>query len=104
MLALGCARFGAQVPPCRLMGNHQHLVVYVPKGGLSQAMQHLNGVPWKACPPYPLTTRAAWPAAWRACASKAITHRYLPTFAGSPSNCCNCTRPMKPYSAKPSMP
>jgi REP element-mobilizing transposase RayT len=44
VLALGCARYGVQVLAYCLMGNHYHLVVCTPEGGLSRFMRHLNGV------------------------------------------------------------
>jgi REP element-mobilizing transposase RayT len=44
VLALGLARFDAQVLAYCLMGNHYHLVVYTRQANLSRLMRHLNGV------------------------------------------------------------
>ena len=44
VLALGLARFDAQVLAYCLMGNHYHLVVYTRQANLSLLMRHANGV------------------------------------------------------------
>ena len=37
-------RFGIEVHVFCLMGNHYHLLIKTPKGNLSRAMRHINGV------------------------------------------------------------
>ena len=37
-------RFGIEVHAYCLMGNHYHLLIKTPKGNLSRAMRHINGV------------------------------------------------------------
>ncbi len=44
VLALGLARFDAQMLAYCLMGNHYHLVVYTRQANLSLLMRHANGV------------------------------------------------------------
>jgi len=39
-----CQRFGIEIHAYCLMGNHYHLLVKTPKGNLSRAMRHINGV------------------------------------------------------------
>ena len=39
-----CQRFGTEIHAYWLMGNHYHLLVKTPKGNLSRAMRHINGV------------------------------------------------------------
>ncbi len=37
-------RFGLQIQAYCLMGNHYHLLVRTPRGNLSRAMRHVNGL------------------------------------------------------------
>ena len=43
-LVEACERFGLVVHAYCLMSNHYHLLVQTPKGNLSRAMRHINGV------------------------------------------------------------
>ena len=44
VMALGMARFDAQVLAYCLMGNHYHLVLHTRRANLSALMRHVNGV------------------------------------------------------------
>ena len=37
-------RFGVEIQAYCLMGNHYHLLIKTPRGNLSRAMRHINGV------------------------------------------------------------
>ncbi len=39
-----CQRFGIEIHAYCLMDNHYHLLIKAPKGNLSRAMRHINGV------------------------------------------------------------
>ncbi len=43
-LTEACERFGLVIHAYCLMSNHYHLLVQTPKGNLSRAMRHINGV------------------------------------------------------------
>ena len=43
-LAKVCSRFNWRVHAYCLMGNHYHLLVKTPRGNLSRAMRHIDGV------------------------------------------------------------
>ena len=36
--------YGIEIHAYSLMGNHYHLLIHTPRGGLSRAMRHLNGI------------------------------------------------------------
>ena len=38
------ARFGIEIHAYCLMGNHYHLLIKTPRGNLSRAMRHIDGV------------------------------------------------------------
>ncbi|SEA24885.1 transposase [Alkalimonas amylolytica] len=43
-LEQACRRFKVEIHAYCLMGNHYHLLIKTPKGNLSRAMRHINGV------------------------------------------------------------
>lgn len=44
LLGIASERYGLEVNAYALMGNHYHLLVHTPVGGLSAAMKHIDGV------------------------------------------------------------